>query len=86
MYYIDTSVLVAYYCPEPMSEIVERFLQRLEYPVISTLTEVEFASAIAGKVRGKELSREDGNRIINQFNGIKSKIMDVTNLPQDGRS
>jgi len=26
MVYIDTSVLVAYYCPEPLSEKVERFL------------------------------------------------------------
>ena len=67
MYYIDTSVLVAYYCPEPISEAAERLLQRVETPVISSLTEVELVSAIARKVRGKELSAGDGNRIINQY-------------------
>ena len=67
MYYIDTSVLVAYYCPEPISEAAERFLQRIEKPVISSLTEVELVSAIARKVREKELPVGDGNRIINQY-------------------
>jgi len=67
MYYIDTSVLVAYYCPEPVSEAAERLLQRVETPVISSLTEVELVSAIARKVREKELSVGDGNRIINQY-------------------
>ncbi|MBW1961580.1 MAG: type II toxin-antitoxin system VapC family toxin [Deltaproteobacteria bacterium] len=67
MYYIDTSVLVAYYCPEPMSETVERFLKGIEGPTISSLTEVELVSAIARKIREKELSVGDGNRIINQY-------------------
>ena len=67
MYYIDTSVLVAYYCPEPISEAVERFLRRIERPAISSLTEVELVSAIARKVRDRALRKEDGNRIINQY-------------------
>ena len=67
MYYIDTSVLVAYYCPEPISEAAERLLQRVKTPVISSLTEVELVSAIARKVREKELPVGDGNRIINQY-------------------
>ncbi len=67
MYYIDTSVLVAYYCPEPISEAVERFLRRIERPAISSLTEVELVSAIARKVRDREIKKEDGNRIINQY-------------------
>jgi len=67
MYYIDTSVLVAYYCPEPISEAVERFLRRVERPAISSLTEVELVSAIARKVRDRELKKEDGNRILNQY-------------------
>ena len=29
MFYIDTSVLVAYYCPEPLSEKVEEILLRI---------------------------------------------------------
>jgi predicted nucleic acid-binding protein len=67
MHYIDTSVLVAYYCPEPISDAAERLLQRVENPVISSLTEVELVSAIARKIREKELSVGDGNRIINRY-------------------
>ena len=67
MHYIDTSVLVAYYCPELISEVVERFLQHIKSPTISSLTEVELVSAIARKVREKELPVGDGNRIINKY-------------------
>ena len=41
--YIDTSVLGAYYCPEPSSATAENALRQIAVPVISTLTEVEFA-------------------------------------------
>lgn len=41
---VDTSVLGAYYCPEPLGPAAESALQRLDDPVISTLTEVEFAA------------------------------------------
>lgn len=67
MYYIDTSVLVAYYCPEPISETSEMLILSSNRPCISTLTEVEFASALSRKVREKSLSPEDGNKIFNQF-------------------
>jgi len=67
MAYLDTSVLVAYYCPEPLSEAVERTLRRMEQPAISALTEVEFASALARKVREKGMSREEANLVLNEF-------------------
>lgn len=67
MYYIDTSVLVAYYCPEPISETAEKLILRSKRPCISSLTEVEFASALSRKVREINLSSEDGNKIFNQF-------------------
>ncbi len=67
MAYLDTSVLVAYYCPEPLSEAVERILRRLEQPALSALTEVEFASALARKVREKGLSRVQANLVLNEF-------------------
>jgi len=41
MYYIDTTVLVAYYCPEAMSEQVQSFLGEQLKPAVSELTEVE---------------------------------------------
>ncbi len=67
MYYVDTSVLVAYYCPEPISEKAENLILSSKRPCISSLTEVEFASALSRKVREKNLSPEDGNKIFKQF-------------------
>ncbi len=67
MYYLDTSVLVAYYYPEPISETAEKLILRSKRPCISSLTEVEFASALSRKIREKNLSPEDGNKIFNQF-------------------
>ena len=67
MHYLDTSVLAAYYIPEPKSAEVNRVLSGLENACISLLTEVEIASAISRRVRMNELSREDGERIQTQF-------------------
>jgi predicted nucleic acid-binding protein len=66
-HYFDTSALVAYYCPEPISDAVEKILLQSNQPAISLLTEVELTSAVARKVREDNLSHQDGNRILNQF-------------------
>ncbi|MBL8075272.1 MAG: type II toxin-antitoxin system VapC family toxin [Nitrospira sp.] len=65
--YVDTSVLAAYYCPEPISLLAERTLRSLTSPVISDLTLVELTSAVSRKMREKTLSREEGARILTQF-------------------
>ena len=67
MYYIDTSVLATYYCPEPLSNLAEKYLLSERRPAISQLTEVELASAVSRKVREKELSEKDGFRILDAF-------------------
>ena len=67
MTYIDTSILVSYYCPDPTSQLVEDIILKIKRPAISQLTEVELVSAISRKIREKNLSRSDGNRIISQF-------------------
>lgn len=67
MVYIDTSVLVAYYCPEDMSSQVEDILLNIDKPAISQLTEVELTSALAIKIRERTLTQEDGNEILSQF-------------------
>lgn len=67
MYYLDTSILAAYYCPEPLSEKVEKIVISVKSPCISSLTEVELASASSRKIRERHLSAEDGNKIFNQF-------------------
>ena len=67
MFYIDTSVLAAYYCPEPLSDLAEKYLLSERRPAISQLTEVELASAVSRKVREKELSEKDGLGILDTF-------------------
>ena len=67
MPYFDTSVIVAYYCPEPLSAAAERFLRRRGPPAISWLTQVEFASAVARKVREGAIERGDAGRVVERF-------------------
>lgn len=67
MFYIDTSVIVAYYYPEPLSEKAEAFLMTHIRPAISTLTEVEMFSVLSRKIREGGLSRKDAGRIIAKF-------------------
>lgn len=67
MVYVDTSILAAYYCPEPLSGVVQKFLGEQVFPAISSLTEVELFSSVARKVRMHELDELDGNRIVSQF-------------------
>ena len=67
MVYLDTSVLVAYYCPEAFSEKAEALIISYTCPAISSLIEVEFYSAISKKIRMEEMNREDGSRIIAKF-------------------
>lgn len=65
--YIDTSVLGAYYCPEPLSAAAEAALLELRDPCISALTEVEFASLVARKRRLKELSAREAGEVLRLF-------------------
>lgn len=67
MVYVDTSVLVGYYCPEPISEKVERFLMAQKRPAISLLTEIELFSALSKKIRGKEMNRRDASKVSARF-------------------
>ncbi|MCF8053432.1 MAG: type II toxin-antitoxin system VapC family toxin [Desulfobacterales bacterium] len=67
MRYVDTSVLVAYYCPEPLSKQVQSLLRDETSPALSVLTEVELFSAVARKVRAGEIGKADGNRILAKF-------------------
>jgi len=65
--YVDTSALVPYYCPEPLSPAVQRFLGQQVDRTISDLVEVELFSALARKVRTGELRRADAQRIQEVF-------------------
>ncbi|MBI1727331.1 MAG: type II toxin-antitoxin system VapC family toxin [Candidatus Rokubacteria bacterium] len=65
--YIDTSLLVPYYCPEAMSRVAERTLRGDPRPAVSDLVEVEFFSALARKVRAREMSAADATRTGERF-------------------
>jgi len=67
MVYVDTSVLVAYYCPEPLSDKVEAYLTAHVQPLVSALTEIELFSAVSKKVRTKEMKRKDSGRVVARF-------------------
>jgi uncharacterized protein len=65
--YIDTSILGAYYCPEALSAIAEDSLRGIKTPVISVLSEVEFASLISKKRRLKEINERQAAEILDLF-------------------
>jgi len=67
MAYIDTSVLAAYYCPEKLSDAVQEALGNVKEPTISPLVEVEMYSAVAAKVRAKQLEQAAARRIVSLF-------------------
>ena len=69
MFYLDTSVIVTYYCPEALSGKAEDFLTNHTRPAISSLSELEMFSAISRKIREGGLNRRAGSRIIANFLG-----------------
>jgi hypothetical protein len=75
MIYIDTSVLVAYYCPESISAKAEKIIIKADVPVISPLSEVEFASALARKIREGQISIESSKKILNEFKSHTHQLL-----------
>ncbi len=67
MIYADTSVLAAYYFPEPLSAVAERMLIAQRGPVVSDLVEVELFSAAARKVRRREVTRQGASLALARF-------------------
>ena len=65
--YIDTSILGAYYCPEALSTAAENALRRIKAPVISSLSEVEFASLVSKKRRLKEINDAQAQEVLELF-------------------
>jgi predicted nucleic acid-binding protein len=65
--YVDTRILGAYYCPEPLSAAAEKALRQLKTPVISVLSEVEFCSLISKKHRLHELRERQAKEILDLF-------------------
>jgi predicted nucleic acid-binding protein len=75
--YIDTSLLVPYYCPEALSSAAERVLRGDPQPAVSDLVEVEFFSALAAKVRARGMAAADARRVGEAFLGHLQDAMFV---------
>lgn len=67
MVYTDTNILVAYYCPESISDQVEEILVNTDSIAISQLTEVELSSAVSRKIGESNLTQQDGRDILSIF-------------------
>jgi hypothetical protein len=65
--YLDTSVVVAYYCPERLSTRAEKIVRSETLPAVSNLTRVEFVSALARKRVAGELSVAHASKIAAEF-------------------
>lgn len=67
MIYADTSVVVAYYLPEPSSERVQRTFANEDEVFISELVEVEFVSAVSLRMRLGDISADEARRAADLF-------------------
>jgi predicted nucleic acid-binding protein len=67
MAYVDTSVLVAYYCPEALSRKAQEAIGEGEQPTISLLVELEFHAALAAKARTGEMEAASARRVLSMF-------------------
>jgi predicted nucleic acid-binding protein len=65
--YFDTSVVAAYYCPEPLSEEAESALRAESDPAISHLVELELFSAVSRKAREGSLEQPSAHRVLGLF-------------------
>jgi len=65
--YVDTSVLLPVYVPEPLSHTAAERLAEAGEICISRLAEVEFYSALARKLRMREIDTEQARRIVDTF-------------------
>jgi hypothetical protein len=68
MAYLDTSVLIPYYWREPSSDVVQEVIGQDSDPVITGLVKVEFAAALAMKVRLRETDEASARRVSSLLN------------------
>ncbi len=78
MIYLDTSVLLAYYCAEELSEQAEAVVLLTSQPAISWLCRVEFASGLARKIREDQLRKPIAQRALSLFEShIQAELYQV---------
>jgi uncharacterized protein len=75
--YFDTSAVVAFYVPEPLSDHVQVAYRSHASRVISDLVEVEFYSALSLRLRIGSLERTEVDRIAQLFrNHVQRRLYD----------
>ena len=67
MAYLDTCVLVPYYCPEPLSQKVQDLFAEMDQLVISPLTEVEIHFAMGIKHRTGAIQLSYAKAVLAKF-------------------
>lgn len=68
LWYVDISCLGSYYIEKVHTKKVQDILQSDEFPVVSSLTEVEFHSMLNKKLRMHHINSDQQKRIIDKFN------------------
>lgn len=67
MLYLDTSILVAYYVPEALSQFVQQRLRSAAEITISELAQTEFVAALSLRQRIGDLSLADVQQVTTLF-------------------
>ncbi|HET8864598.1 MAG TPA: type II toxin-antitoxin system VapC family toxin [Gracilimonas sp.] len=81
--YVDTSSLVAFYVPEEKTETVSLLFQEADEIVVSSLTEVEFISAVNKKLRMNTMTQAESEAAINEFEDqMRKQLISVYTLHQ----
>jgi uncharacterized protein len=65
--YLDTSIVVAYYLPEPLSAWAQAIYNAQTAPAISELVELEFVAALSLRLRMGDLERMQADRVTSLF-------------------
>lgn len=65
--YLDTSIVVAYYLPEPLSDQIQASYRTQPSRTISDLVELEFVSALSLRLRVGSLDRTRVDRVLSLF-------------------
>lgn len=84
MAFIDTSILVTYFCNESSSPLVQQELNRISQRMISPLIGLEFSSALAIKIRTREISLGLARDILVEYQQqLKHGVFTVQTISDD---
>nr|WP_295660791.1 type II toxin-antitoxin system VapC family toxin [Polymorphobacter sp.] len=79
--YLDTSVIVPYFIPEPCTPVINRFVRGPDRSlIVSTLAAGEFASAISRLLRMNLLSQENAVNRLTAFDGWLSTAIETIEI------